>query len=177
MEAILQVMLAYRGIKDLPTTVEGLEGKLNKYGPILVWNTGKKSVTPAEIDAFLAKLEETASAQGILIIKTPPSPNTMKRIRKESAKLQIFYEDQLQFDLMKHRKVSPHRILPAEERDAFLTKYNIQEPSTQMPFIDSQDAVGRWIGAKPGDVVEVLRRSESSGISAYYRYCVADVTM
>ena len=33
------------------------------------------------------------------------------------------------------------------------------------------------IEAKPGDIVEIIRKSESAGATPYYRVCVADVTL
>ena len=177
MDAVVQLMLKSRGIEGAAADVEGLEGKLQKYGPILVWNTLKERVSISDIESLLSKLEETGAAQGIIIVKSSPSPNLMKRIRKESAKLQLFHEDQLRFDIMQHRKVPPHRILPAEEREAFLKKYAIERPETQMPLLDSQDPVGKWIGAKPGDIVEIMRRSDSAGSTPYYRCCVTDVSL
>jgi DNA-directed RNA polymerase I, II, and III subunit RPABC1 len=176
METILQSMLKARGVEGVPSDVEGLEGKLQKYGSILVWNSMKKAVTSGEMDAFLEKLAETGAAQGILIIKAPPSPKTLERVRKEAARLQVFCEDNLKFDISKHRKVPPHRILNAEEREALLKRYNIQTPESQMPLLDSQDPMAKWIGARPGDIVEILRRSETAGSTPYYRCCVADVS-
>jgi DNA-directed RNA polymerase subunit H (RpoH/RPB5) len=35
----------------------------------------------------------------------------------------------------------------------------------------------KWIGAIPGDVIEVIRHSDAAGRSAYYRYCVEDVNV
>ena len=56
-------------------------------------------------------------------------------------------------------------------------KYHIKDPMNQMPMIDSQDMMARWIGAKPGDIVEIIRKSEAAGATPYYRVCVADVTL
>jgi DNA-directed RNA polymerase subunit H len=58
-----------------------------------------------------------------------------------------------------------------------MDKFHILNPSTQMPMIDSQDMMAKWIGAKPGDIVEIMRKSETAGSTPYYRHCVADVTL
>jgi DNA-directed RNA polymerase subunit H (RpoH/RPB5) len=58
-----------------------------------------------------------------------------------------------------------------------MTQFHIQDPNVQMPLLDSQDMMARWIGAKPGDIVEITRKSETAGSTPYYRLCVADVTL
>ena len=71
----------------------------------------------------------------------------------------------------------PHRILKEEEKTALYTKYTIAKPEEQLPWIDSQDAMVKWIGAVPGDVLEITRHSDVAGPTTYYRYCVADVNV
>ena len=45
-----------------------------------------------------------------------------------------------------------------------------------LPKIDCQDPMAKWIGARPGDVVEITGLCEASCENKRYRYCVADVT-
>jgi DNA-directed RNA polymerase subunit H (RpoH/RPB5) len=71
----------------------------------------------------------------------------------------------------------PHRILNEEERTAVFNKYSIVKPEDQLPWIDSQDPMIKWIGALPGDVIEVSRHSDVAGSQIYYRYCVPDVNV
>lgn len=68
----------------------------------------------------------------------------------------------------------PHRILKEDERTLLFKTYNIAKPEEQLPWIDSQDAMIKWAGAVPGDIVEVIRHP--SGLP-YYRYCVPDVNV
>ena len=56
-------------------------------------------------------------------------------------------------------------------------EYKISNPESQLPSIDSQDTMVKWVGAIPGDVIEVIRHSDSAGQSLYYRYCVEDVSV
>jgi DNA-directed RNA polymerase subunit H (RpoH/RPB5) len=53
--------------------------------------------------------------------------------------------------------------------------YNITNPKTQLPWIDSEDPGAKWIGARSGDVIEIQRFSESAGNSTYHRYCTGNV--
>jgi DNA-directed RNA polymerase subunit H (RpoH/RPB5) len=71
----------------------------------------------------------------------------------------------------------PHRVLVDAERTVVLDTFKISNPENQLPWIDSQDTMVKWIGAIPGDVIEVTRHSDTAGRSFYYRYCVEDVNV
>jgi DNA-directed RNA polymerase subunit H (RpoH/RPB5) len=108
----------------------------------------------------------------------PPSENVLRSIKAQSSEgLQFFHIRQLQFDITTHRMAMPHRVLKEDERTALFKKYNIAKPEEQLPWIDSQDAMIKWAGAVPGDIVEVIRHSDVAGSQPYYRYCVADVNV
>lgn len=91
----------------------------------------------------------------------------------ENFPIQIFELRHVQFDITQHRKVPAHRILNSDEKAKLEEKFHITNVKTQLPLIDSQDAMARWLGSRPGDVVEIIRMSESAGATPYYRYCVA----
>ena len=108
----------------------------------------------------------------------PPSENVLRSIKSQAAdRLQFFHIRQLQFDITTHRMAVPHRILKEDERTALFKRYNVVKPEEQLPWIDSQDAMSKWIGAVPGDILEVLRHSDVAGSQPYYRYVVADVNV
>jgi DNA-directed RNA polymerase subunit H (RpoH/RPB5) len=114
----------------------------------------------------------------ILVSLTPPSENLLKSIKKMAAEgIQVFHIRQLQFDITTHRMAMPHRIMKEEEQTAMFKRFNVTKPAEQLPWIDSQDPMSKWIGAKPGDILEVTRHSDVAGPQLYYRYCVADVNV
>jgi DNA-directed RNA polymerase subunit H (RpoH/RPB5) len=89
----------------------------------------------------------------------------------KNSMIQLFEIRHLQFDISAHRKVPRHRILKKEEVDAVFKEFNVSS-ATQLPKIDSQDAMARWIGARPGDVLEITGLCEASGENRRYRLCV-----
>jgi DNA-directed RNA polymerase subunit H len=174
---ILKIMLRQRGIDVAVSEKLEYEGaETTKIGRVLVFMLGSR-ITEKDVTNALQFTEEQGGTLGILVVLQPPSATVLAAIRERCDKIQIFHTAELQFDITTHRKVPPHRILSAEERAAFLQKKHIRDPATQMPLIDSQDKMARWIGAKPGDIVEILRKSETAGSTPYYRCCVADVTL
>jgi DNA-directed RNA polymerase I, II, and III subunit RPABC1 len=116
----------------------------------------------------------------IIIIATSPSENIVDLVRTHNSEpknqlVQLFNIRYLQFDISTHRKVPHHRLMDSEEIEKLQKKMNINDLKSQLPWIDSQDAMAKWLGARTGDVVEIERFSESAGISKYYRYCVSNV--
>ena len=69
-----------------------------------------------------------------------------------------------------HILVPKHEILPTEEKQNVLQKYNASPQ--QFPYILESDPVIKEIGAKPGDLIKITRASETAGQTAYYRLVV-----
>ena len=74
------------------------------------------------------------------------------------------------FDIFEHALVPRHEILTPEERESLLAKYKVQP--YQMPQITSTDPAVKAIGAKPGDVLRIIRKSSTAGEHLAYRYVV-----
>jgi len=74
------------------------------------------------------------------------------------------------FKVSTHFLIPKHELLTKEESAQVLARYN-SSPS-QLPYIQSTDAIAKEIGAKPGDFVRITRGSETAGTSTYYRYVV-----
>jgi len=77
----------------------------------------------------------------------------------------------LQFNILEHVYVPPHRVLPESEVSDIMKKYNITDKS-QFPDISRFDPVARVIGLRPGQVCHIIRPSKTSIQSNYYRICV-----
>ncbi len=74
------------------------------------------------------------------------------------------------FDIFKHELVPKHEILSKEEVEELLEKYRIKP--YQIPRIKASDPATKMIGAKPGDVIKIIRKSPTAGRSVAYRYVV-----
>lgn len=74
------------------------------------------------------------------------------------------------FNLFTHELVPKHEILPPEERGKLLAKYRVQP--YQLPKIRTSDPAVKAIGAKAGDIVKIIRNSETAGEYIAYRYVV-----
>jgi DNA-directed RNA polymerase subunit H len=77
-----------------------------------------------------------------------------------------------QINILEHELVPRFEILSPEEAKELLEKLGIQPH--QLPWISIDDPVVKAIGAKPGDILRVIRKSPTAGESIAYRYVVVD---
>ena len=74
------------------------------------------------------------------------------------------------FDIFEHALVPKHEILSDKETKQLLAQYKIQP--YQMPQVKSSDPAVKAIGARPGDVLKIIRKSSTAGEHIAYRYVV-----
>jgi DNA-directed RNA polymerase subunit H (RpoH/RPB5) len=74
------------------------------------------------------------------------------------------------FDIFEHALVPFHEIIPEKEKKELLAHYKVQP--YQMPQIKSGDPAVKAIGAQPGDVLKITRKSTTAGEHITYRYVV-----
>lgn len=179
----LKSMLTARGIKDEKFEPVGNpmnETRMYTFGGILIVFSEKTRVTVQELGNIIGFASENNFTGGTIIITpTKPSESVLDMVRqhisnKENQLVQIFYQSHLNFDISKHRKVPKHRLLTEEEIQAVAKEFNISD-IRNIPKIDSQDPMAKWIGARPGDVIEVTGMCLASGENRRYRYCLANV--
>ena len=75
-----------------------------------------------------------------------------------------------EFNILKHELVPEHIILNENEKKKFLEKFKIK--TGNLPKIFTTDPVVKALNAKEGDVLKIIRKSETSGTSIYYRIVI-----
>jgi DNA-directed RNA polymerase subunit H len=98
--------------------------------------------------------------------------NALKHIW-EQEKIFIVIQNlkRLQFNILKHVLVPPHRILSNAEVLAVKKRYNVMNDA-QFPDISRFDPVAQAIGIRPGQVCEIIRPSKTAISAPYYRICM-----
>ena len=74
------------------------------------------------------------------------------------------------FEIFEHVLVPKHEILSEKEKSQLLAQYKIQP--YKMPQIKATDPAVKAIGARPGDLLRIIRKSATSGKHIAYRYVV-----
>jgi len=74
------------------------------------------------------------------------------------------------FDILTHELVPKHMILSKDDVKKLLKKYNISV--NQLPKISIKDPVISKLKANVGDVIKIIRKSETNVESVYYRVVI-----
>jgi DNA-directed RNA polymerase subunit H (RpoH/RPB5) len=136
-----------------------------------------RSAELQEIIDDLFNLEETLTKNDTLIIiikedMNETLTNEVKHIwERDNIFVTIINIKRLQFNILEHQLVPPHRVLPLNELLLIQKKYNITK-LTDLPEISRFDPVAQVIGIRPGQVCEIIRPSKTAIKSYYYRVCV-----
>lgn len=75
------------------------------------------------------------------------------------------------FKILEHELVPKHEVLKPEEAIEVLRSLGVRPE--QLPYIRASDPVARAIGAKPGDIIRITRKSPTAGEIIVYRFVIA----
>ena len=84
--------------------------------------------------------------------------------------MELFHISELQVNITEHEYVPQHTPMSKGEKKALLKQYRLKE--FQLPKILRDDPVARYLGLKKGDVVKIVRKSETAGKYVTYRICI-----
>ena len=139
-----------------------------------------KALRPANLQEMIDDLfnvEEILKKTDTLLIVVKDEVNdtlinTLKHIWEQD-KIFIIIQSlkRVQFNLLNHVLVPPHRILSIPEIIQIRTRYNIMSDG-QFPDISRFDPVAQAIGIRPGQVCEIIRPSKTAISAPYYRICL-----
>nr|XP_027193883.1 DNA-directed RNA polymerases I, II, and III subunit RPABC1-like [Dermatophagoides pteronyssinus] len=132
--------------------------------------TKKIGVKPIKV--LVDQMEERSINYTILIGQQPLTSfavNTIKDLLP-NFHIEFFLESELLVNITKHELVPKHIKLNENEKEAILKQYKISD--IHLPRICTTDAVARYLGLRRGDIVKIIRPSESAGKYITYRLCV-----
>ncbi|KAI6087930.1 RPB5 subunit of DNA-directed RNA polymerase [Hypoxylon rubiginosum] len=141
-------------------------------GTIWIEFLDEESLGAEQMRKFGRFCSENHYKTGILVSHVAVSASAKKEIAKfaQWTTIEWFLEEDLLINITHHELVPRHVVLSREEKLALLKRYRLKE--TQLPRILQKDPVARYFGMKRGQVVKIIRKSETAGRYASYRLCV-----
>ncbi|KAL4876303.1 RNA polymerase [Aspergillus karnatakaensis] len=124
-----------------------------------------------QVRTFNHTVDEGNFHTGIFITKTPISPSAVRLLSGIPGRIcEHFQEQDLLVNITRHELVPKHVLLSPEEKARLLQRYRLKE--SQLPRIQVSDPVARYLGLRRGQVVKIIRRSETAGRYASYRWVI-----
>jgi DNA-directed RNA polymerase subunit H (RpoH/RPB5) len=135
----------------------------------LVWVVpGETTVGIASINRLQKAMKDVELERGIVVTDGRYTHAVKQSAKKR--KIELLPKTFPAFDIFEHKLVPMHEILEEEEKQELLTKLRVHP--YQLPQIGSADPAVKAIGAKPGDILRVIRKSPTAGKHIAYRYVV-----
>jgi DNA-directed RNA polymerase I, II, and III subunit RPABC1 len=155
----------------LPKPGQAPEDVQPAIGTVHVEFNATPSVGIKDIKQFAQVLSEKNYYTGIFVTPTQPTSSAMKIIPSIlPIVLEVFKEEDLLVNISRHELVPKHILLSPEEKKGLLERYRLKE--TQLPRIRVDDPMARFLGLRRGQVVKVVRKSETAGRYASYRWAI-----
>ncbi|KAL6947678.1 DNA-directed RNA polymerases II 24 kDa polypeptide (RNA polymerase II subunit 5) [Hanseniaspora osmophila] len=151
-------------------TEEALE-KFPKMGSVWIEFCDEASVGIKTMKNFVIHITEKHFQTGIFIYQNGVTPSAMRLLPTAApATIETFHEGSLVVNITHHDLVPKHIKLSVEEKQELLKRYRLKE--SQLPRIQRMDPVALYLGLKRGEIVKIIRNSETSGRYASYRICL-----
>ena len=124
-----------------------------------------------DVSTYSMRMEQDQITNSIVVVEKNPTPRFNDAINSLNAKgmqsFEIFYLMELLVNITDHVLVPKHVPLKAEQTLELLRRYKLR--ASQLPRIQSSDPIARYFGLKKGNVVKIIRKSETAGKYVTYR--------
>ncbi len=104
----------------------------------------------------------------IIITQDKPTPQIVKELLNDEFKLyEVFLTKMLMFNITHHEIIPKHVVLTEEEAKKVIDDFD--STKSQLPKLLSTDPVAKYYGMKSGTICKIIRNSQMTGESIYYR--------
>ncbi|KAL8952621.1 MAG: hypothetical protein Q9222_001495 [Ikaeria aurantiellina] len=140
-------------------------------GTIWVEFSSDASIGIKQMRAFAHHIDEHKFHTGIMITQATITSAALKIMSAVAGHvIETFVEQDLLVNITHHELVPKHVLLSPEEKKKLLERYRLKE--SQLPRIQTGDPMARYLGLRRGQVVKIIRRSETAGRYASYRWAI-----
>lgn len=124
------------------------------------------------IQGFYEMMQEEKVHRCIIIVRiglTPSAKQAMKNVSPGYI-MEDFLETEMLTNITEHELVPQHILLTTEEKEELFSRYRLKE--NQLMKLPTSDPVARYYGYKRGEVIKIIRKSETAGRYVTHRVVV-----
>eukprot|EP01027_Heterolobosea_sp_BB2_P022871 GEZU01033746.1.p1 GENE.GEZU01033746.1~~GEZU01033746.1.p1 ORF type:complete len:217 (-),score=31.81 GEZU01033746.1:218-868(-) len=140
---------------------------------IFVFFPSEQKIGVQPIRRYHTRMKENGVFRAIMVVPssiTPMARQAVAQLKTKNFVIEEFKEGELLVNITQHVLVPKHVPLSNEEKQALLQRYKLKP--TQLPRIQVVDPVARYYGLQRGQVVKIIRPSETAGRYVTYRIVV-----
>ncbi|KAJ6793074.1 DNA-directed RNA polymerases II and IV subunit 5A [Iris pallida] len=142
----------------------------NPEDQIFVFFPDDVKIGVTHIKKYIDRMKSENATRAILVVQQNLTPMAKKSIQEVTYHMEVFQEAELLVNINKHSLVPEHQVLTNEAKKELLERYALKE--TQLPRILHSDPIAKYHGLQRGQVVKIIRESETAGRYVTYRYCI-----
>lgn len=139
---------------------------------IMTYFAEEARITVPIIANIAQKMHKDCIKRTVMIGKGSITPSAKQAIVEVQSHfiIEFFEEKELLVNITEHELVPKHIVMTETEKASLLKRYRVKE--SQLPKIQVTDPVARYFGLNRGQVVKIIRTSETAGKYITYRLAV-----
>jgi len=159
----------YPARDSLTVLVEKADDEKNQ---LFVFFTEEEKLGVKPIKTYTDRMRAEGVSNAIIVLRVDITPFAKQAVQEmsDSFRIEHFKESEMLVDITQHQLVPEHQVLTAAEKAELLKRYRLKD--TQLPRIQPNDPVARYLGLRRGNVVKIIRPSETAGRYVTYRVCL-----
>ncbi|CDW81674.1 polymerase ii (dna directed) polypeptide e [Stylonychia lemnae] len=113
------------------------------------------------------KMIEINCFNSVVVIKGATQISRRELDELKPCEIECFLQQELLVNITEHELVPKHEVLSDQAKHELLKKYRVRD--SQLPKIQVEDPIARYYGVKRGQVMKIVRASETAGRYVTYR--------